>query len=482
MRTRSLLPFLLSLLSLTPLGLLVAYLLNASGAGRVTPVDYLVVAVFLVALALAVVEEFTHLRKSKPVVVAAGVIWAAIAWSAGQDGSALEAEQALRANLLQYVELMLFLLVAMTYINAMSERGLFRFLRDWLAHQRVSCRRLFWLTGLGAFLLSPVLDNLTTALLMGAAVLALGEGNPRFVALGCVNVVVAANAGGLFSPFGDLTTLMVWQQNIQTAQGAVDFWAFFRLFPAALVSYLIPAAALHLAVPGGCLQPKGRPARPLRGGWTIAGLFLVTIATAVLFQGVLHLPGVVGMLTGLSYLQFYGYYLKKTHRPREPVSGDLEDLGEPIPLDSHSPFDIFDRVARAEWDTLFFLYGVALSVGGMAYLGHLQLISDFLYDHLGTTLANIGAGLLSAILENIPAMFMVLSMGPSMGVDQWLLVTYTTGYGGNLLAIGSAAGVALMGQARGHYTFLTHLKWSPVIALGFLAGVGTHLLIHNPPG
>jgi Na+/H+ antiporter NhaD/arsenite permease-like protein len=469
--------FLLAAGALSPLVLLAYHLIGTAMERPASPMDYLAVALFALALALAVVEEFTGLRKSKPVVLAAGLVWICIAVLAAKTGQVHEAEQALRHNLLQYAELMLFLLVAMTYVNAMSERRLFLFVHDWLAHQRVSYRRLFWLSGLGAFFLSPLLDNLTTALLMGTMVVALGEGNPRFVALGCINVVVAANAGGVYSPFGDITTLMVWQQNIQTPQGAVDFLAFFRLFPPALVSFLVPAFAMSLALPARCLQPEGNPQRPLRGAWAIVGLFFATMATTVLFQSVLDLPAVIGMLTGLAYLQFYGYYLKRTHRPLEPGTAESYLAGSLAPRDGRGPFDIFDRVARTEWDTLLFLYGVALCVGGLGYLGHLELISDYLYRELGVTQANIGAGVLSAILENIPTMFMVLEMAPDMALGQWLLVTFTTGTGGSLLAIGSAGGVAMMGLARGHYTFWAHLKWSPVIIAGFVLAVLLHLWI-----
>lgn len=477
MLLRLFIPYLLALAAFSPLFALFVYVLTDGLERRISGVDYFVLSVFLMALALAVVEEFTDLRKSKPVVLGAGIIWSAIAWLAAQTGSSHEAEIALRQNLLQYAELMLFLLVAMTYINAMSERRLFLFLRDWLAHQRLSCRRLFWLTGFTTFFISPVLDNLTTALLMGAVVVALGAGNPRFVALSCVNVVVATNAGGVFSPFGDITTLMVWQQNILTSSGPVDFFSFFRLFLPALVSFLIPACALHLALPDDCLNAADTPAQPLRGAWTIAALFLATIATSVFFQSVLHLPAVIGMLTGLSYLQFFGFYLKKTHRPLEPGIDNEEEMGGPVPLQGRGSFDIFERISRSEWDTLLFLYGVALSVGGLGYLGHLSLLSDFLYAELGTTLANIGAGMLSAVLENIPAMLMVLNMSLEMSLEQWLLVTFSTGTGGSLLAIGSASGIALMGLARESYTFLEHLKWTPVIAAGFIAGVAVHLYL-----
>lgn len=474
---RPYIPFVLALAAFSPLFLLFLHVIPDGLERSELIVDYFVLVVFLLALALAVLEEFTDLRKSKPMVLAAGIVWGAIAWLAAETGTSHEAERALRENLLQYAELMLFLLAAMTYINAMSERRLFLYLRDWLGHQRVSCRRLFWLVGFATFFLSPILDNLTTALLMGAVVVAIGVGNPRFVALSCISVVVAANAGGVFSPFGDITTLMVWQQNIQTSSGPVDFVSFFQLFVPALVSFLIPAYVLHLALPEACLSPAEEPTRPLRGAWTIAFLFLVTIAMAVVFQSLLNLPAVIGMLTGLSFLKFFGFYLKKTHRSFESGSGDEEEMGGPVPLDGENPFDIFDRVSRVEWDTLLFLYGVALCVGGLGYLGHLALVADFLYSELGVTLANVGAGMFSAILENIPAMFMVLNMAPEMSREQWLLVTFATGTGGSLLAIGSAAGIALMGLARDSYTFLEHLKWAPVIGIGFAAGVAVHLYL-----
>jgi Na+/H+ antiporter NhaD/arsenite permease-like protein len=105
-------------------------------------------------------------------------------------------------------------------------------------------------------------------------------------------------------------------------------------------------------------------------------------------------------------------------------------------------------------------------------------LSAFAYHDLGATTANVLVGILSAIVDNIPVMFAVLTMNPEMSHGQWLLVTLTAGVGGSMLAIGSAAGVALLGTARGKYTFGAHLKWTPVIALGYAASVICHLLIN----
>jgi Na+/H+ antiporter NhaD/arsenite permease-like protein len=264
------------------------------------------------AYALVMAEEFTHLRKSKPVILAAGLIWALIAIVYSGHGMNHAAEMAVRHNLLEYAELMLFLLVAMTYINAMSERNVFEALRSWLIEKGYGLRKLFWITGVLAFFISPVADNLTTALLMCAVVMAVGGENAKFVLLACINIVVAANAGGAFSPFGDITTLMVWQKGIQTPQGEVGFGAFFALFIPALVNWLLPAAIMSLTVPNVQPHGGGKAVVMKRGARRIIALFLLTIATAVSYHNFMNLPPVIGMLTGLAYLQFFGYYLKKT--------------------------------------------------------------------------------------------------------------------------------------------------------------------------
>ena len=451
-------------------------------------VGFAALGVFVLAYALVMAEEFTHLRKSKPVILAAGIIWAMVAWiySTHPELSSHLAEQAVRHNLLEYAELMLFLLVAMTYINAMDERNVFEALRSWLVRKGFGFRQLFWITGVLAFFISPVADNLTTALLMCAVVLAVGGDNNKFVLLACINIVVAANAGGAFSPFGDITTLMVWQKSIVTAQGPVDFWAFFSLFLPSLVNWLVPAAIMVFAVPNIKPSGGGESVNMKRGAKRIITLFLCTITTAVSFHNFLHMPPVIGMLTGLAYLQFFGFYLKKTsHRDHAGKTEDSEaegQMGDPV------AFDVFRKIARAEWDTLLFFYGVVLCVGGLGFIGYLALASQVMYTEWGAMLnlgasmnatpANVAVGVLSAIVDNIPVMFAVLTMMPDMSMGQWLLVTLTAGVGGSMLSIGSAAGVALMGQARGRYTFFGHLKWAPVIALGYVASIAVHLFVN----
>lgn len=579
---------------------------------------YLGIGLFVAAYLLVPLENIIHLRKSKPVLVAAGVIWILVALAYMRIGDTHTAHEAIKESLLEYAELFLFLLAAMTYINSMEERMVFQALRAFLVSKGFSLRALFWITGLLAFLISPVADNLTTALLMGAVVMSVGGDNKKFIALSCINIVVGANAGGAYSPFGDITTLMVWQN------GKVAFSQFFHLFIPSLVNWLVPAICMSFAIDKGSPKVLDEKVEMKYGGGVMIGLFVLTIITAVSFHNFLHLPPAAGMMLGLGYLGFFSYHIKrkegrlfyfdnilgarnkgtikrslsmlqgKTHaqvleliddlpapafilntehvithwnhamakltgapaedrigtkdqwKPFYPegrpmladmvlesgskkminkfyhgknlpndsldsayeVSDFLPSLGEKgkwpyfasAPLkdengqvtgvieiiedmednqESKRFFDIMDSISRAEWDTLLFFYGVTLCVGGLGQFGYLRLVSMFMYGDLGPTNANILVGVLSAIVDNIPVMFAVLKMSPAMSQGQWLLVTMTAGVGGSLLSIGSAAGVALMGSARGIYTFGAHFKWVPVIMLGYGASILVHLFINS---
>lgn len=602
--------------------LLMPAVVLASGGGGAPGLDMtdtfyglLALNIFVFAYVLVPLEEKIHLRKSKPVVLAAGIIWVLVALAYAKMGDTHTAHDAIKHNFLEYAELFLFLLAAMTYINSMEERNVFESLRAYLVTRQFSLRKIFWITGVLAFFISPVADNLTTALLMGAVVMAVGRDNTKFVALACINIVVAANAGGAFSPFGDITTLMVWQK------GKLQFTEFFAIAVPSAVNWLVPAVIMSFYVSKDRPEVADEKVVMKFGAKIIVVLFLLTIATAVSFHNFLHLPPAAGMMLGLGYLGFFSFYIKKRegradwydsilgsrreetlhplfplrkeggsvsdvfselddpafaineqhiithwnpaiekltgvsakeqigsqmqwapfydeerptladmvldnfpanrigkfyegkHRantdiheaydaivflpkmgeegkwlslsaaPVKDEKGDVcgvietvQDLTEVKKETSH--FDLMEKVARAEWDTLLFFYGVILCVGGLSQFGYLSILSYYMYSDLGATMANSLVGVLSAIVDNIPVMFAVLTMEPPMSHGQWLLVTLTAGVGGSLLSIGSAAGVALMGSARGVYTFGAHLKWTPVIFLGYILSIFCHLLIN----
>lgn len=439
----------------------------------------LALVIFAGSYTLVIFEENIHLRKSKPVIVAAGLIWMLVAFAYSSVGITEEAEELFAHSLLEFVELFLFLLAAMTYVNTMQERGIFAVLRVWLISQGFSLRKIFWATGVVAFVMSPVADNLTTALVMATVIISVGGFNHRFIALGCINVVVAANAGGAFSPFGDITTLMVWQAEL------VEFTEFFALLVPSLVNWLVTAGILSMAVPASQPEQMHEEEAQLQyGAWVVVALFLVTIVMAVSVHNFLHLPPVLGMMTGLGFLQLFGYFLQQRDRNLyqqlengSALSISTSRIGD---IKSNKTFyDIYRNLRRAEWDTLMFFYGVILCVGGLGAFGYLAVVSEVMYTDLGPTTTNILVGIASAIVDNIPVMFAVLEMNPEMSHFQWLLVTLTAGVGGSMLSIGSAAGVAVMGQARGIYTFFSHLKWTWAIALGYAASIGVHFMLNG---
>ena len=439
----------------------------------------LAIAIFIGAYVLVILEENIHLRKSKPVIVAAGFIWILVAIAYSAAGDTHTAEELVRHNLLEFAELFLFLLAAMTYINTMEERGIFDVLRSWLVNQGFSLRQVFWITGGIAFLMSPIADNLATALLMATVAISVGGKNHRFVALACINIVVAANAGGAFSPFGDITTLMVWQHE------HVEFTEFFALFIPSVVNWVITAGLLSLGIPSGKPDPVHEEAHLRHGAWVVVGLFILTISMAVSMHNYLHMPPVIGMMTGLGFLKLFGYYLSR--RPDEAIPSSARQdsalVSEAIHDEGIKPasgsYDIYASLQKAEWDTLMFFYGVILCVGGLGAFGYLAIGSELMYSGLGATVSNILVGVASALVDNIPVMFAVLAMEPEMSQGQWLLVTLTAGVGGSMLSIGSAAGVAVMGQARGVYTFFAHLKWTWAIAIGYAASIAVHFMVNG---
>ena len=425
---------------------------------------WLCVLIFILAYLLVFGEGRLSLKKSKPMLVASGIIWIFVAISYNNTGETHTAEVFFRQSLEFYVELFLFLLASTTYLNAMSERGFFSSLRRLVMSRGSSLLTVYWVCGALTFILSALLANFAVALVLASVILILGRDNDKFVVCGCINLVVAANAGGCFSPFGDVTTLMIWQKDL------VDIHEFLNLFIPSLVNWLVPAIILSFGFESKRSSYDGDRTHMSKGAWIVSGLFVFTLVLSVIVKQVFHLPAVIGMMTGLGLLKLYGYYLKRrgiTHLSTQSTPGQSVK------------YDIFRSLERSEWDTLMFLYGIIVSISGLAALGYLNIISDSFYGQLGATNANILLGLFSALFDNAAVMYSVILMHPDMSHWQWLLITLTAGVGGSLLSIGSAAGIVIMGLSDGKYTFSSHLRWAWAIAFGYFASIGAHFLING---
>ncbi|MEY2665906.1 MAG: hypothetical protein RLZZ384_77 [Pseudomonadota bacterium] len=424
-------------------------------------VGYLSVALTIVAYIAAMTEDVTELRKSKPMVLSAALVWFAICIYYAVHGEAKTASLAFESNLLAYVELLLFILVSMTYLNTMTERGVFNALRVLLLNKQFSYRQLFWITGGLAFLLSMVINGLTVGLLMGAVVVAVGKDKPKFIALACLNVVIAANAGGTVSPLGGISTLFVWQHKI------LHFTEFFALMLPCLVNFIVPASLMYFSVPKEKPEVTHQSIWLRRGSKRIVFLFVLTLAITVSSNVLLELPPAAGMMAGLGLLQMFSYYLMKSEKAS--FTG-IEKRTRTL--------DIFESVRDIDWDTLLFFYGAMMIIGAVGFLGYLDLVAHFLFGEINVTLANIMIGLSSAFVDNGTLMFAVLTMHPDISNGQWLLLTLTLGVGGSLLAIGSAPGVGLLGQIK-EYTFGFHLRWMPAVLLGYFLSIATHFWVNS---
>ena len=439
-------------------------------------IGYLSIVVTVAAYVAAMSEEVTELRKSKPMVLGSALVWFAICIYYAWHGQAKMAAVAFESNLLAYIELLLFILVSMTYLNTMEERGIFRALQVYLLSRGFSYRKLFWITGCLAFLLSTVINGLTIGLLMGSIALAVGKKKPEFIGLSCVQIVIATNAGGTFSPLGGISTLFVWQKNI------LSFTQFFTLAIPCLVNFLLPAIIMHFWVPKEIPEPLKDKVVLRTGSKRIIFLFILTLAITVSGNVLLELPPAAGMMMGLGMLQFFNYYLTKTCV--EEKQSEFAHVYRFYQLDvptttKNRSFDVFKNVGNIDWDTLLFFYGAMMIIGAIGFIGYLDGIAHILFGQISPTLANTLIGLSSAFIDNGTLMFAVLHMHPEMSTGQWLLLTLTLGVGGSLLAIGSAPGVGMLGHIKGHYTFAVHMRWLPVILLGYFASIAVHFLVNS---
>jgi len=415
-----------------------------------TWVGILSLIIFIIGYYFIATEDKYHINKAKPALLAGTGIFMLIGLyfaMNGMDGHHLEKE--VEHLIVEIAGIFFFLLVAMTYIEAMIDRGVFSALRYNLVSKGYSYKKLFWVTGLLAFFISPVADNLTTALILSTVLLTIDKENKAFLVPGAINIVVAANAGGAWSPFGDITTLMVW------VDGKGSFTEFLFLFPAAIMGWGITAFLLSRFVPEGKppFNADEEKAEIQEGGKQIIGLFALTIALAVVSHQILHLPAMWGMMFGLALLKMYVYKI---------------NVGP-----SETQLNAFSWIAKIENDTLLFFFGILAAVGGLHFLGFLEYFTA-LYEQFGATAVNIGVGFLSAIVDNVPVMSAVLKADPNMGTDaqsQWMLVTMTAGVGGSLISFGSAAGVGVMGKMHGIYTFASHMKYAWTVLVGYIVSI-----------
>lgn len=415
---------------------------------------FLIVSVFIIGYVAIILEHYIKVNKTAVALFAAVLLWSIFLISSISPVSA--DLKALGHHVSEIAQIIFFLMGAMTLVELIDSHRGFKLITEKIRTNSKS--KMLWIIAFVAFFLSAVLDNLTTTILMVSLIRKLVPKNSERILLGCV-VVVAANAGGAWTPIGDVTTTMLW------INGQISTFAVMKaLFIPSLVSMIIPLLWFTKRAKGKItMEPKttddakGEPGAKLVFFLGVGGLVFVPV-----FKAITGLPPFMGVILALSVLWLVTDLMHHPHKEREHLR---------VPY-------ILTRVDTS--GVLFFL-GILLCVDSLQTAGILQVIADWL-DTAVQSKAMIATliGFFSAIVDNVPLVAATMGMYPleSYPTDSsfWHMIAYAAGTGGSILIIGSSSGVALMGLEK--IDFITYMRQATIpVAIGFLAGMGAYLLM-----
>lgn len=451
----------------------------------------LMAVVFVIGYLCIAFEHPLKIDKAAAAILTAVVTWTVLVLGADSilpllqpgthnpgDSSEVVVES-LRHHLGEISEILFFLLGAMTIVELIDSHEGFKAVTD-----RIQTRKrvhLLWIIGFLTFFLSAVLDNLTTTIVMVSLLRKLIRGRPeRWLYVGIV--VIAANAGGAWSPIGDVTTTMLWIGNQITASGVIT-----GLFLPSLVCLLVPLTVLSFRLRGEAPRPRARAhlaeshtstTTPFERN-LVLGLGLGALMFVPIFKTVTHLPPYMGILFGLGVLWVTTEFIHRNKNAEEK-----------------HPLSVVGVLRKVDTPSVLFFLGILLAVAALATAGHLIQVATLLRESLGHIYPiNYAIGLLSAIVDNVPLVAGAMKMYPLVSpavlaaaspeetswlsqfvVDGnfWEMLAFCAGTGGSTLIIGSAAGVAAMGMEKISFTW--YVKRVSLLAfLGYTGGFVTYI-------
>lgn len=421
----------------------------------VLPLVVALVLIFIVIYALITLEHPLKISKSASALLGAGLLWTVYALSIADDGRiGHELDETLTAT----ARITFFLLGAMTIVEVIDAHDGFA-----LITSRIRTRQLGGLLGLVAwvtFFLSAILDNLTTAIVMVSLMRKVfNRADDRLVFASVI--VIAANAGGAWSPMGDVTTTMLWIGGQVTALGIVE-----ALLPASIVNLLVPLIVVMVGLRGKAFEAAGAAEAsdvpPFERNLVLfLGLGVLVLVPA--FKQVTHLPPFMGILFGLGVLWLAGEILHKGKSPEERYKLTL----------AHA-------LSRIDLSSLLFFVGILLAVATLEHAKILEMLADWLDRAVGRQdVIVLLLGLLSAIVDNVPMVAAAMGMYPlsQYPTDSflWEFMAYCAGTGGSILIIGSAAGVAAMGIEKIQFIwYMRRIAW--LAMLGYFAGAAVYVV------
>lgn len=435
-----------------------------------TTLSIVIVAVFCIGYLLIAVESVTKINKAAIALLMFVFCWTLFMIDPGQyisgavgEMKALAVSEVMEKHLGSTATTLFFLMGAMTIVELVDQNGGFNFVRDMLKTR--TKRKLLWRIAFMTFILSAVLDNLTTSIVMVMILRKLVEDRKdRLIYAGLV--VIAANSGGAFSPIGDVTTIMLWNKGLVTAAGVI-----MEIFIPSLVSMLVPAYILSRSL-NGKLEVKDfsqnervdnhltEVQRKTVFFLGVGGLVFVPV-----FKTITHLPPFVGILLILGILwTVTEIFYANLSLPEE--TGGMQKR-------------VTNMLSRIDMGTILFFLGILMAVACLETIGALELLGDGLNTTFNGNhyLVTGIIGVLSSIVDNVPLVAGCMGMYPvaatgDMAVDGifWQLLAYCAGVGGSMLIIGSAAGVVVMGLEKISFGwYMKKITW--IAFVGYLAGI-----------
>jgi Na+/H+ antiporter NhaD/arsenite permease-like protein len=415
----------------------------------IEPTSWLGIAVLLIfsiGMLLIVFEAKLRIDKFKPALfmLSAFLLIGLYTYFSGDDPQRFEHFMEMqKENETELFSLIAFIAFMWMIVEILSERGVFSALNSYLISRRLNSSAMFWATGAMAALLSPFINNITTAMIFGKSIKEISRDQDyRHIAL--CNLIIASNSGVWF--LGTATSLMV------VLAGKISIMGLLTLLPAGLIGWAASAAVLQLfyldRLQGELIDTTPDNVHIKRGGVGMIFFSIAAIAAAVVMNIVLHIDIEYAIGMGLAILGIYAWCLNRG--------------GQNVML--------LAQLQKVEWNTLLFFIGIISGVAALSHVGWLTYISR-LFEILSPTAVNVILGVISGVLDNVPVEAASLMSNPQLDNSQWALNALMVGIGGSFTVIGSAAGVMVMSLDKS-YSFGTHLKFMPAILTNYLVSLG----------
>lgn len=415
----------------------------------IQPTSWLGIAVLLIfsiGMLLIIFEARLHMDKSKPALfmLSSFLLIGLYYWLSGDDPQRFEHfVEMQKENNVGLFSLIIFMSLMWMIVEMLSERGVFSALNSYLIGKGLNASAMFWATGALAALLSPFINNITSAMIFGNSIKEISR-NQDYRHIALCNLIIASNSGVWF--LGTATSLMV------VLAGKITIVGLLTLLPAGIIGWVASAAVLQLfylnRLQGELIDTTPDEVHIKRGGIGMIFIGIAAVSAAVVMNIVLHIDIAYAVGMGLSILGMYAWHLKRN--------------GENVML--------LAQMQKVEWNTLLFFIGIISGVAALNHVGWLTYISR-LFETLSPTTVNVVLGVISGVLDNVPVEAAALMSNPQLSESQWALNALMVGIGGSLTVIGSAAGVMVMSLDKS-YSFGTHLKFLPAILTNFFVSLG----------